>query len=266
MAQPVRGQGLLMDSQDANKQAPQAQHEGRGAHDCVILIDVDNTLLDNDRVIADLHDHLEQNFGAAAEQYWTIFERLREELGYVDYLGALQRWRGEIEDRDDAGHKLLAVSGFLIDYPFADRLYPDALAVIERLSRHGTTVILTDGDVVFQPRKIHRSGLWDAVDGRVLIYVHKEEMVAEMRRAYPAERYVMIDDKQRILTAMKQTLGDRLATVFPKQGHYALDPENLARYPAADHGIDRIGDLLTLDLEPLVAPRRLPPAPLKEKP
>lgn len=224
--------------------------------DTVILVDVDNTLLDNDRVIADLHDHLEQNFGSAAEKYWTIFEALRDELGYVDYLGALQRWRGQMEDTDNAGHKLLAVSGFLIDYPFADRLYPDALAVIERLAEFGTPVILTDGDVVFQPRKIQRSGLWDAVEGRVLIYVHKEEMIDEMRRSYPAARYMMIDDKQRILTAMKEKMGDQLVTVFPKQGHYALDPENIARFPAADCAIERIGDLLTVDVASLIAKRR----------
>ncbi|MDB5816662.1 MAG: haloacid dehalogenase [Rhizobacter sp.] len=224
--------------------------------DVVILIDVDNTLLDNDRIIADLHDHLERNFGNAAEKYWTTFEALRDELGYVDYLGALQRWRSQIEDKDGAAHKLLAVSGFLIDYPFVDRLYPDALKVIERLGEFGTPVILTDGDVVFQPRKIQRSGLWDAVEGRVLIYVHKEEMLDEMQKAYPAERYVMVDDKQRILTAMKDKMGDRLETVFPKQGHYALDPENIARFPAADSAIERIGDLLTLDLDSLLASRR----------
>lgn len=223
--------------------------------DTVILVDVDNTLLDNDRIIADLHDHLERDFGAAAEQYWSIFEGLRDELGYVNYLGALQRWRSEMPTSGSSGHKLLAVSGFLIDYPFADRLYPDALEVIERLGEFGTPVILTDGDVVFQPRKIQRSGLWDAVEGRVLIYVHKEEMIDSMRGCYPAERYVMIDDKQRILTAMKETLGDRLVTVFPRQGHYALDPENIARYPAADCAIERIGDLLTLDLEALLSKR-----------
>jgi FMN phosphatase YigB (HAD superfamily) len=215
----------------------------------VFLLDVDNTLLDNDRIIADLHEHLEREFGAASsDRYWAAFEALRSELGYVDYLGALQRYRAEVEADDAAGHRLLSLSTFLIDYPFADRLYPGALDVIARLGRVGPTVILSDGDVVFQPRKVKRSGLWDAVEGRVLIYVHKERMLDAVQRCYPARRYVMIDDKQRVLTAMKEVLGARLVTVFPRQGHYAHDPANLARYPAADLAIDRIGDLLERDL------------------
>jgi len=215
----------------------------------VVLLDVDNTLLDNDRIIADLHEHLARDFGAAsAARYWAIFEALRSELGYVDYLGALQRYRGAVEADDAAAHRLLSVSTFLIDYPFADRLYPRALEVVARLGTIGTTVILSDGDVVFQPRKVKRSGLWDAVDGRVLIHVHKEQMLASVQRSYPAVRYVMVDDKLRILTAMKAILGDRLVTVFPRQGHYALDATDVARYPAPDVAVDAIGDLL--DREP----------------
>jgi len=215
----------------------------------VVLLDVDNTLLDNDRIIADLREHLARDFGAAsAERYWTIFEALRSELGYVDYLGALQRYRSAVETDDAAAHRLLSVSTFLIDYPFADRLYPRALEVVARLGRLGTTVILSDGDVVFQPRKVMRSGLWDAVDSRVLIHVHKEQMLASVQRNYPAERYVMVDDKVRILTAMKAVLGDRLVTVFPRQGHYALDAADVARYPAPDVAVETIGDLLELDL------------------
>ena len=215
----------------------------------VFLLDVDNTLLDNDRIIADLREHLEREFGvASSDRYWAVFEALRSELGYADYLGALQRYRADVEADDDDAYRLLTLATFLIDYPFADRLYPRALDVVARLGRLGQTVILSDGDVVFQPRKVQRSGLWDAVGGRVLIYIHKEQMLDAVQRRYPACRYVMVDDKQRVLTAMKQVLGARLLTVFPRQGHYAHDPANLARYPAADVCVDRIGDLLDLDL------------------
>ncbi len=217
--------------------------------DVVFLLDVDNTLLDNDRVIADLRRHLEEAFGvASADRYWVIFEQLRGELGYADYLGALQRYRNQIEHSGNGDHRLLQVSSFLIDYPFADRLYPGALEVVDRLSGFGPTVILSDGDVVFQPRKVWRSGLWDAVQGRVLIYVHKEQMLDQVQRLYPARRHVMVDDKQRLLAAMKEVMGDHLVTVFPRQGHYALDPANVGRYPAADCTIDAIGDLLKLDI------------------
>ncbi|MDQ6639681.1 MAG: HAD family hydrolase [Pseudomonadota bacterium] len=213
--------------------------------DVVFLLDVDNTLLDNDRIIADLRLHLEREFGvASSDRYWAIFETLRDELGYADYLGALQRYRAEVEKSDAAAYRLLSLSSFLIDYSFADRLYPRALEVVAHLGRAGPTVILSDGDVVFQPRKVQRSGLWEAVQGRVLIYIHKEKMLDTVQRCYPARRYVMVDDKQRVLTAMKEVLRDRLVTVFPRQGHYAHDPANLARYPAADLSVERIGDLL----------------------
>jgi FMN phosphatase YigB (HAD superfamily) len=216
---------------------------------CVFLLDVDNTLLDNDRITADLRQHLEREFGVAgADGYWAIFEALRSELGYADYLGALQRYRADVAANPAAAHRLLSLSTFLIDYPFADRLYPRALDVVAHLGRLGRTVILSDGDVVFQPRKVHRSGLWDAVEGRVLIYVHKERMLDTVQRCYPARRYVMVDDKQRVLTAIKEILHERLVTVFARQGHYAHDPANIARYPAADVSVDRIGDLLQLDL------------------
>ncbi len=213
--------------------------------DVVFLLDVDNTLLDNDRIIADLRLHLEREFGvASSDRYWAIFETLRDDLGYADYLGALQRYRAEVEKSDAAAYRLLSLSSFLIDYSFADRLYPRALEVVAHLGRAGPTVILSDGDVVFQPRKVQRSGLWEAVQGRVLIYIHKEKMLDTVQRCYPARRYVMVDDKQRVLTAMKEVLRDRLVTVFPRQGHYAHDPANLARYPAADLSVERIGDLL----------------------
>ena len=224
------------------------------SHELVFLLDVDNTLLDNDRVIADLHAHLEHEFGAAsAARYWAIFEGLRSELGYADYLGALQRYRQGAELGQGSDPRLLQMSAFLIDYPFADRLYPRALEVIEHLNTVGPTVILSVGGVVFQPRKVRRSGLWDAVSGRVLIYIHKEQMLDVVQRNHPARCYVMVDDKLRILTAMKQVMQDHLTTVFPRQGHYALDPAVIAAYPAADLTIERIGDLLDADIRSLFA-------------
>ena len=214
----------------------------------VFLLDCDNTLLDNDLVLADLREHLGREFGAVnRDRYWTIFEALRRELGYADYLGALQRYR--LDDLSDT--RLLLMSSYLVDYPFPGRLYPGALDVLRRLRGFGTTVILSDGDVVFQPRKIQRSGLWAAVEGRVLIYVHKERMLDAVAARYPARHYVMIDDKLRILAMMKGIWGDRLTTVFPRQGHYAHDPEIRARYPAADLTVERIGDLLHFDLPTL---------------
>ena len=208
--------------------------------DTVFLFDVDNTLLDNDAIQEDLGNHLESEFGRAArERYWAIFETLRAELGYADYLGALQRYRSE--DPDDP--QLLRMSGFLIDYPFTSRLYPGALKAIAHCRRAGPTAILSDGDVVFQPRKVARSGLWDAVEGRVMIYLHKEHMLEAVERRHPAQHYVMVDDKLRILDAMKKIWQSRLTTIFVRQGHYALDLANLSAYPSADLTIERIGDL-----------------------
>jgi len=213
-------------------------------HDVVFLFDVDNTLLDNDHVAADLRSHLDRAFGAtAAQRYWDIFEELRVEVGYADYLGALQRYR--LDHLDDP--RLLALSLYMVDYPFANRLYPGSLDVLERFRCWGPTAILSDGDVVFQPRKVARSGLWDAVEGNVLIYVHKEEQLDDVERAFPAKHYVMVDDKLRILTAMKKAWGAKLTTVFPRQGHYALDAGEVAKYPAADVTVDRIGDLVNWD-------------------
>ncbi len=218
------------------------------ANEVVFLLDIDNTLLDNDRIIADLGGHLAHEFGEESrDRYWEVFEALRIELGYADYLGALQRYRvGAMNDP-----RLLLMSSFLMDYPFTDRLYPGALDVIAYLGRWGPTVILSDGDVVFQPRKAQRSGLWDAVEGRVLIYLHKEQMLDDVEQRYPARHYVMVDDKLRILAAMKRVWADRLTTVFPRQGHYALDPENIATYPPADITIEHIGDLINYDFSTL---------------
>jgi FMN phosphatase YigB (HAD superfamily) len=220
--------------------------------DVVFLFDVDNTLLDNDRVTADLKRHLQREVGDEREErYWMLLEQLRKELGYVDYLGALQRYRHEYP-RDP---HLLTVSRFLVNYPFANRLFPNSLDVIEHCKQWGPSVTLSDGDVVFQPRKIERSGLSDVVDGRVLIYIHKEQELEDVERRYPAKQYVLVDDKLRILAAIKKIWGSRVTTVFPRQGHYALDSEAIAAYPAADITIDRIGDMLNIDIGRLLKPK-----------
>ncbi|PYR40845.1 MAG: haloacid dehalogenase [Acidobacteria bacterium] len=212
--------------------------------DVIFLFDVDNTLLDNDAVITDLRRHLVEAFGPDCDRrYWEIFEQLRAELGYADYLGALQRYRVE---RPHETH-VLQISLFLLHYPFADRVYHGALDVMRRLRTHGRVVILSDGDVVFQPRKIERSGLWAAAEGEVLVYIHKEQMLDDVERRYPARRYVMVDDKLRILTAMKGIWRDRLTTVFVRQGHYANDPSFTAGYPPADITIDRIAEVKSRD-------------------
>lgn len=216
-------------------------------HDVVFLIDCDNTLLDNDLVQQDLRDHLLQQFGPPMrDRYWAIFEELRDRLGYVDYLGALQQLRTEHLDEP----RLLHLGAWMMNYDFAGALYPGALDVITHLGQWGPVVVLSDGDAVFQPRKIERAGLWPAVDSKVLIYVHKEEMLDHVARLYPARHYVMIDDKVRILAAMKAVWGKRLTTVFPRQGHYAVAPD-VADYPTPDVTVERIADLLTLDLPAL---------------
>ena len=213
-------------------------------HDVVFLFDVDNTLLDNDRVQHDLSDHLAAQYGQSArDRYWALFEDLRATLGYADYLGALQRYR--LEDLHNP--KVLRIANWLADYPFADRLYPGALDVVRHFGARGPTVILSDGDAAFQPRKIERAGLWRAFADNVLIYVHKEQALDDVERLYPASHYVMIDDKLRILHALKQQWGSRVSTVFPRQGHYALDPREIAKYPPGDLSVDAIGDLLNVD-------------------
>jgi FMN phosphatase YigB (HAD superfamily) len=222
----------------------------------VFLVDVDNTLLNNDSVQQDLKDHLELTYGRdARERYWKLLEELFSELGYRDYLGALQRFRAEHPREVE----LLSMSAYLIDYPFASRLFPSALEVLRRLTGLGLTVILSDGDVVFQPRKVERAGLFDAVDGRVLIYIHKEEALDDVERRFPAEHYVLIDDKPRILTTVKRFWGDRVTTIFVRQGSYARDAHIVGDLPA-DVTIERIGDLLSFDLARL-HPRSSAPAP-----
>ena len=212
----------------------------------VFLFDVDNTLLDNDRVSRDLRSFLEREVGVErSNHYWEIFEELRGELGYADYLGTLQRYR--IEHQYDT--HLLAVSTYLVNYPFANRLFPNSLDVVEHCKQFGETVILSDGDVVFQPRKVERSGLFEAFDKNVLIYIHKEFELHDVTRRYPAEHYVLVDDKLRILSAIKEVWGDKVTTIFPRQGHYAFDEKEISKYPAADITIEKIGDLMNFDGE-----------------
>lgn len=215
-------------------------------HKVVFLFDVDNTLLDNDHVERDLRQHLTRELSSQARnRYFEIFEDLRQEIGYADYLGALERYR--MEKLHDT--RVLKMSIWLVDYPFAQRLYPESLDVVEHVRHWGVPVILSDGDAVFQPRKVERSGLWDAFKSHVLIYIHKEKMLEDVERHYPAEHYVMVDDKLRLLAAIKEIWGKRVTTVFVKQGHYADDPEILSRYPPADIHVDRIGNLLDYKLQ-----------------
>jgi FMN phosphatase YigB (HAD superfamily) len=216
----------------------------------VFLVDVDNTLLDNDRIREDIQQHFEHQFGAAyRERYWTLQEDLFKQLGYRDYLGALQLFR--VEHPNDI--RLLSVGAYLMDYPFADRLYPGALEVLKLLGSWGTTVVLSDGDAVYQPRKVERAGLARAVENRVLIYLHKEDALQDVERRYPATHYVLVDDKLRILTVAKKIWGRRVTTVFPRQGSLAHDPAVIASNPPADLTVERIGDLLDHDVPALIA-------------
>lgn len=216
------------------------------ATDVVFLLDIDNTLLDNDRFAADLGERLEQDFGAEdRDRYWALYAILREKLGYADYLATLQRFRAGLDDDPD----LLQMSGFMLDYPFAERLYPGALTAVAHLRTLGTPVVLSDGDAVFQPRKVQRSGIWEAVQGRVLIYLHKQRMLDAMQRRFPAAHYVMVDDKPRLLAEMKSVLGDRLTTVFVRQGHYAREAIGQSIAPPPDLTIERIGELAGFDLQ-----------------
>jgi FMN phosphatase YigB (HAD superfamily) len=236
------GQSLSVDPDPPRGKSPARTG---ASHRIVFLVDVDNTLLDNDAIQADIKSHLAREFGdACRDRYWIILEDLFSELGYRDYLGALQRYR--VEHPQDM--HLLSMSSFLVDYPFADRLYPGALDVLARLRSWGPTVLLTDGDVVFQPRKVERSGLSEAVDAHVLIYIHKELALDDVAARYPSRHYVLIDDKPRILAAVKQAWGDRVTTVFPRQGQYAHDAKAVASVPVPDVTVERIGDLMDVDL------------------
>ena len=217
-------------------------------HEIVFFFDCDNTLLDNDRIEDEIDARFNEQFGAGGgDRYWTLFEAARAEAGYADYLGALERYRSESR----ADTRLLEMSSFFLEYPFEERVYAGAFDVLTHCSKVGVTAILSDGDVVFQPRKIKRAGLWNAVDGRVLIYAHKEQALDDIEHQYPAEHYVIVDDKLRILTAMKGLLGERVTTIFPRQGHYAQDADALKQYPPADVSVERIGELANFDLDAL---------------
>jgi FMN phosphatase YigB (HAD superfamily) len=217
----------------------------------VFLLDVDNTLLDNDRFAADLGERLEQAFGPGERaRYWAILSRLREQLGLADYLGTLQAFRTGLDDHPE----LLALSDFLLEYPFAARAFPRALEAVAHLGELGLPVVLSDGDIVFQPRKIQRSGIWDAVDGRVMIYLHKERVLDHMQARFPANHYVMVDDKPNLLAAMKSVLKSKLTTVFVRQGHYALAPEANSVAPAPDMTVEAIGDLIHRHLSDFQVP------------
>ena len=232
-----------MSAKQAGKAAGKRRPAAKMA-DVVFLFDVDNTLLDNDRMQNDLFRHIEREFGKEARaRYLDIFEQLRSELGYADYLGALERYR--LEKMHDP--RLLHVSNWLVEYPFYARVYPHAVDVVKRLKRWGRVAILSDGDAVFQPRKVERSGLWRAFGGNVLIFIHKEQELECVEHFYPARHYVMVDDKLRILQTIKDTWKDRVTTVFPKQGHYARDKKAIAQYRPADISIERIGDLLHME-------------------
>ncbi|WP_068858659.1 HAD family hydrolase [Perlucidibaca aquatica] len=210
----------------------------------VFLLDVDNTLLDNDRFTADLTQQLDRELGREErERYWHIHAELRDSLGYVDYLGVLQKLRNDCED-DTALQKM---AEFLLEYPFQDRLYPGALKVIEHLRSLGSTAILSDGDIVFQPRKITRAGLSERVDGQVLIVIHKERCLDLVQRRFPGSHHVMIDDKPHLLAAMKRTMGHGLTTVLVRQGHYAMDAESTAVTPRPDLCVAKIADICDLD-------------------
>jgi FMN phosphatase YigB (HAD superfamily) len=215
----------------------------------VFLLDIDNTLVNNDGVVADLMKHLERDVGVEQQKrYWEFFEQLRGELGYADYLGALQRYRVAYP-RD---FKILDASMYLVDYPFANRLFPNSLDAIEHARKMGKAIILSDGDVVFQPHKIYRSGIYDAIDGEVLIYIHKETELDDVAQRYPADHYVLVDDKVRILAEVKRQWGTRVTTVFPRQGHYANDSKEVAKYPVPDFTIEQIGEFLKFDLDTLL--------------
>ena len=215
----------------------------------VFLLDIDNTLVNNDGVVADLMKHLERDVGVEQQKrYWEFFEQLRSELGYADYLGALQRYRVAYP-RD---FKILDASMYLVDYPFANRLFPNSLDAVEHARKMGKAIILSDGDVVFQPHKIYRSGIYDAIDGEVLIYIHKETELDDVAQRYPADHYVLVDDKVRILAEVKRLWGPRVTTVFPRQGHYANDSKEVAKYPAPDFAIEQIGEFLKFDLDTLL--------------
>jgi FMN phosphatase YigB (HAD superfamily) len=225
--------------------------DGRPPGEIVFLLDVDNTLLDNDGFQAELGARIEEWFGVEHRQrYWQIFEDLRAKFGVADYLGSLQAFRGGVDDDP----RLLQMSQFLLEFPFPKLLFPGALPAIAHLRAMGLPVVLSDGDVVFQPRKIQHSGIWDAVQGAVLIYLHKEKVMDHVQKRYPAPHYVVVDDKPNLLAAMKLVMREKLTTVFVRQGHYALTAGSNSVTPPPDRVIERIGDLTALNLSDFKVP------------
>ena len=216
----------------------------------VFLVDVDDPLLDNDRIQNDLRNNLEREFGQGnRDRYWVMQEEMSQEAGCRDYLRALQRYRSE----NPTDVRILSMSSFLADYPFANRLYPGALDVLERFRSWDQTVILSDGDLVFQPRRVERSGISEVVEGHVFIYVHKQEALEDVWKRYPARHYVLVDDKLRILTAVKKGWGDGVTAVFPRQGKFAHDRAVIAANPTSDVTVARASDLLGFELLALLA-------------
>ena len=206
------------------------------------LLDVDNTLINNDKVKTDLEERVVRYAGPdTAPVFWQVYEQVRRELDYVDLPLTLNRFRAESPEVE----RFAELSAAVLFYPFEECLYPRTLEVIEHLREIGTVAIVSDGDPVFQPAKIARAGLAAAVDDRVLIYVHKEQQLDDVRRRIPAGRYVIVDDKPNILVAVKRELGDRAVAIHVRQGRYARETGEWH----ADIEIDSIADLMEFQLD-----------------
>jgi len=209
----------------------------------VFWLDVDNTLVANDDVKDDLDMHLQVEVGPQlAERFWALYEEVRKEESLVDIPLALDRFREQtsIAEMDDLTYQ--HVRSIFNNYPFPKALYPYALETVQHLNTLGTTVIVSDGDPIFQSEKILSSNLAEAVEGRVLLYIHKQEHIQETMKAYPGDHYVAVDDKPDILLDTKNLLGDRVTIVFVRQGKYA---KQLPEHFSADITVDHIGDLRT---------------------
>lgn len=208
------------------------------------LFDVDNTLLDNDRVRAELAETIERIVGPErGEAFWESYEQVRRDRDYVDYPNTIARFGRAFPD--EVGYP--DVADAILGYPYRAAVFPGAHDVLRQAQRVGPVAILTDGDPVYQPAKVARAGLTEAIDGPVLVFDHKEQHLAEVERRVPAERYVMVDDKPRILAAMSDRLGERMSTLHVCQGRYAHAAEH-DEFPDADRTVDAIAELLDVDL------------------
>lgn len=208
----------------------------------VVLCDVDNTLLNDNRIVSDLCDFLLDKLGEqGAKQYWTHFEALSQSLGYADYLGALQR------ARDEHPHEMhfIAITNFLLTYPFSERLFPRALDVIDHVACWALPVIVSDGDVVLQPIKLHRAGLARKVQDRVLVYIHKEKELDDIMQRYPATHYVFVEDNLSILSSVKREWGQRVTTIHIRPHGHPPDEGRTALQP--DITLNDIGDMLRIN-------------------